>query len=84
MRSRGDDERGRLLDDRHMSAVEIRARLIELAEERMAAEHAGLDMDPAYMADLELEMLECRRALVGALVTEIAVYRGELFGRSFG
>jgi hypothetical protein len=67
-----------------MSPVEIRARLAELADERIAAEHAGLTADPAYMADLESEVLECRRALVGALVTEIAVSRGELFGRGFG
>jgi hypothetical protein len=67
-----------------MSAVEIRARLIALANERFAAEEAGLTADRAYMADLESEVLEYRRALVGAIVTEIAVSRGELVGRNFG
>jgi hypothetical protein len=67
-----------------MSAVEIRAHLIALAEERIAAEEAGLTADPAYMADLESEVVEYRLALVGAIVTEIAVSRGELRGRYFG
>jgi hypothetical protein len=84
MRSRGDDGPGRLPHDWHMSPIEIRVRLLELAEERIAAEHFGLTADPAYMADLESEVVECRHALVGALVTEIAVYRGELFGRNVG
>lgn len=67
-----------------MSPVEIRARLLELAQERIDAEHVGLTADPAYMADLEAELVEYRRALVGALVTEIAVFRGELFARNCG
>lgn len=67
-----------------MSSVEIRAHLLELAQERVAAEDVGLTADPAYMADLESEVLEYRLALVGAVVTEIAVRRGELFGRNAG
>jgi hypothetical protein len=67
-----------------MFAIEIRARLAELAEERVAAEHAGLTADAAYMADLESEVRQYRLALIGALVTEIAVSRGELLGRNFG
>jgi hypothetical protein len=67
-----------------MSALEIRAHLIALAEERIAAEQAGLTADPAYMADLESEVLEYQLALVGTIVTEIAVSRGELLGRNFG
>jgi hypothetical protein len=67
-----------------MSSTEIRARLIELAQERAAAEDAGLDGNRAYMADLEEEVSAYRLALVGAAVTEIAVLRGELFGRQFG
>jgi hypothetical protein len=67
-----------------MSPVEILARLLELAEERTAAEDAGLTADPVYMADLESEVLEYRHALVGALVTDIAVCRGEQFGRNVG
>jgi hypothetical protein len=67
-----------------MSTVEIRAHLLGLAEERLAAEQAGLTADPAYMADLESEVLQYQLALVGAVVTEIAVSRGELLGRNFG
>lgn len=62
----------------------IRARLLELARERLEAESAGLDRDPAYMADLTEEVATLRAAFVGAAVTEIAVLRGELFGRELG
>ena len=79
-----DDRRGPLGDDSTMSPVEIRAHLLELAQERVAAENAGLDADRAYMADLEAEVLSYQHALVGALVTEIATFRGELFGRNIG
>ena len=67
-----------------MSSLEIRAHLQELAQERMAAEAAGLAADADYMADLESEVIEYRRALVGAVVTEIATLRGELFGPNIG
>jgi hypothetical protein len=67
-----------------MSSSQIRARLSELTDELVAAERAGLDRNQVYMADLEDEIVACRLALVGAAVTEIAVLRGELFGRQFG
>ena len=67
-----------------MSSTEIRARLRELTHERVAADRAGLTGNQAYMTDLEDEISAYRRALVGAAVTEIAVMRGELFGREFG
>ena len=67
-----------------MLPVQIRRRLMELAEERFAAEDIGLDADPAYMADLEAEVLEYRLALAQAQIVEIAVLRGELFGRDVG
>jgi hypothetical protein len=67
-----------------MSAAKIRAHLLELAQERREAERAGLSANEAYMADLDEEIVACRLALVGAAVTEIAVLRGELFGREFG
>jgi hypothetical protein len=67
-----------------MSSSEIRVRLIELAHERVAAERAGLGGNRAYMNDLESEIVTYRLALVGAAVTDIAVLRGELFGRQFG
>jgi hypothetical protein len=67
-----------------MSPTEIRSHLLELAEERLAAEHTGLDANDDYMADLEAEILTYRLALVNAMVSEIAVRRGELFGRNYG
>ncbi len=67
-----------------MSSSEIRARLMELAEERVQAEYMGLSADGAYMADLEEEILTHRAALVGAAVTELAVLYGLLYGRNLG
>jgi hypothetical protein len=46
-----------MLDKLDMSAIEIRAHLLELAEERVAAEEMGMDADPVYMAHLEAEVL---------------------------
>jgi hypothetical protein len=67
-----------------MLPSEIRAHLLELAHERLAAEALGMRADGAYMMDLEEEIATYRRALVGAAVTELAILRGELFGRQFG
>jgi hypothetical protein len=72
------------MEDRPMLSSEIRARLVELAHERVAAERAGLDCNRAYMDDLEDEIVAYRLALVGAAVTDIAALRGALFGRQFG
>jgi hypothetical protein len=70
--------------ERVMSTSEIRAHLLDLAQERLEAERLGLNADQAYMADLEEEIITYRAALTGAAVTEIAVLRGELFGRDLG
>jgi hypothetical protein len=67
-----------------MSTTEIRAHLLDLAQERLEAERVGLSADHAYMADLEEEIATYRAALVGLAVTEIAVLRGQLFGREVG
>jgi hypothetical protein len=67
-----------------MSPAEIRARLLQLVQERLDAEEAGLARDPAYMADLDDEVAVFRAAYVGAAVTQIAVLRGELDGRNVG
>lgn len=69
---------------RAMTITEIRTHLQELAEERFEASRTGLSADSAYMADLREEIAIFRMALVGAAVTEIAVERGERFGRQFG
>jgi hypothetical protein len=67
-----------------MTATEINARLTRLRLERLEAEAAGLTRSEAYMADLDDEIAECREKLVAQAVTEIAVLRGELFGRQNG
>ena len=67
-----------------MLSSEIRAHLLDLAHERLAAEALGMRADGAYMTDLEEEIATYRHALVGASVTELAILRGELFGRQFG
>jgi hypothetical protein len=67
-----------------MSPSEIRAHLLELAQERRAAEALGMCAGGAYMTDLEGEIATYRHALIGASVTEIAVLRGVLFGRDHG
>jgi hypothetical protein len=66
------------------SPARIRARLLLLAEEREAAEHAGLTADRAYMDDLEADVRENRHALTESLVTELAVRRAARFGRFDG
>ena len=81
---RPDDKRSGRDDDWAMSTTEIRAHLMELAQERITAQRLGLSADGAYMADLQEEIAIYRSALTGAAVTEIAVRRGELFGRQFG
>jgi hypothetical protein len=71
-------------EEHEMSANEIRSHLLELAHERLTAEALGMRAGGAYMTDLEAEIAIYRHALVGASVTEIAVLRGELFGRNYG
>jgi hypothetical protein len=71
-------------EEREMSLKDIRAHLVELADERLAAEALGMRHGGAYMTDLEQEIATYRQALVGASVTEIAVLRGVLFGRDHG
>jgi hypothetical protein len=68
----------------NMSLTEIRTHLLELTQERIEAQRAGLDADHAYMVNLIEEIAIFELALVGAAVTEIAIRRGELFGRQYG
>ena len=67
-----------------MSRKEIRAHLVQLADELQAAETLGMRHGGAYMTDLEEEIANYRHALIEASVTEIAVLRGVLFGRDYG
>ena len=67
-----------------MNATEVRQHLMLLHEERVLAHEAGLDHDPAYMADLDDEIAAYRSAYVGAAVTELALLRADLDGRNQG
>jgi hypothetical protein len=67
-----------------MSAIEMQIHLQELHLERALAAIEGLTHDPAYMADLEEEIVSTRNAYVGAAVTEIASLRAQLSGPQVG
>jgi hypothetical protein len=67
-----------------MPAIELQNRLKELQAERLLASSEGLANDSAYMADLDCEIAEVSAAYVGAVVTETAMLRGELFGPQVG
>lgn len=67
-----------------MYPSEIRAQLDRLGLEVREAHSSGLAACEAYMKDLEEEISQCRAALVGATVTEIAVARAELQGALVG
>jgi hypothetical protein len=62
-----------------MFAVEVQHHLQQLEAERAQAWFAGLVSDSGYMADLDDEIATTSIAYVGAVVTEIAVLRAELF-----
>lgn len=68
-----------------MFAFEVQHQLQQLQAERAPAWFEGLVSDSAYMADLDDEIATTSIAYVGAVVTEIAVLRAELFeGRDQG
>jgi hypothetical protein len=67
-----------------MFATDMQTQLQQLHAERALATIEGLAGDSAYMADLDEEIAVTRSAYVGAAVTEIATFRGELYGRQVG
>ena len=67
-----------------MSAYDLHNQLLELQAERALAEETGVANIPSYMADLERDIARSHAAYVGAAVTELATFRGELDGRNFG
>lgn len=67
-----------------MHATEVRQHLMLLHEERVLAHEAGLDLNQAYMADLDEEITATQAAYVGAAVTEIAMLRARLNGKLQG
>ncbi|HEY1275441.1 MAG TPA: hypothetical protein VGF25_11040 [Thermoleophilaceae bacterium] len=67
-----------------MTALEARTHLVQLETERALAQTTELAGVRAYMADLEEEIEETRRAYTLAAVLEIASLRAELFGEQVG
>ncbi len=67
-----------------MTATDLHLRLQDLQAERALAAIEGLAGNPAYMADLHDEIHATSQAFVGAAVTEIATFRGQLHGRLTG
>ena len=66
------------------AVLDNRRRLEELHRERLLAQMTPLASEPAYMTDLEDEILATEAAYVAAAVTEIASLRAELGGRQSG
>jgi hypothetical protein len=66
------------------SATDLRHHLELLEIERVLALDTALRNDPAYMADLQEEILATRHAYIGSAVTEIASLRAELSGAQIG
>ncbi len=67
-----------------MDAIDLQTRLTLLQLERVEAENAGLAACKTYMRELEAEISQCRAALTGAVVTQLAVARAETAGRLYG
>ncbi|MBE2318275.1 hypothetical protein DVA67_019995 [Solirubrobacter sp. CPCC 204708] len=67
-----------------MTAYDLHNQLLELRAERALAEETGVAHIASYMADLEADIARSHAAFVGAAVTEIATFRGELSGRNWG
>ena len=61
-------------------AAELRERITLLESERALAGLTGLDNDPAYMADLQADIVAASATYVGVAVTEIASLRAQLDG----
>jgi hypothetical protein len=66
------------------AVVDTRRRLEELHRERLLAQMTPLASEPAYMADLEEEILATEAAYMASAVTESACLRAQLSGRQLG
>ena len=67
-----------------MSAYDLHNQLLELHAERALAQETGVAKIGSYMDDLKRDMARAHAAFVGAAVTELATFRGELNGRNWG
>jgi hypothetical protein len=71
-------------DHSHWKALELKGHLTQLQAERALASLEGLAGNRAYLSDLHEELVAAHHAYVGAVVTEIASLRAELFGTQEG
>ena len=67
-----------------MAELAAQERLVLPVAERALAEETGVASIRSYMADLERDIARSHAAFVGAAVTELATFRGELSGRNWG
>ena len=67
-----------------VSAATARAHVAQLEAERALAQDTGVASIDAYRDDLEWELDAWREVYVISAVTELAVLRGELDGRTYG
>jgi hypothetical protein len=66
------------------SASELRLRIAELQDERLAAVESGLGGNATYMSDLDADLARSRAAYVGMAVSEIASLRASFDGPLVG
>jgi hypothetical protein len=66
------------------AVLDNRRRLEELFRERVLARMTPLGHEPAYMSDLEEEIVATEAAYVASVVTEIASLRADLGERPVG
>jgi hypothetical protein len=66
------------------AVLDNRRRLEELHRERMLARMTSLGCEPAYMSDLEEEIVATEAAYLASAVTEIATLRADLGERLVG
>ena len=64
--------------------LDTRRRLEELRRERVLAQMTPLGSEPAYMSDLDEEIVATEAAYVASVVTEIAALRADLGQRPVG
>jgi hypothetical protein len=66
------------------AVLDTRRRLEELHRERVLARMTPLGCEPAYMSDLEQEIVATEAAYVAGVVVEIACLRADLGARQVG
>jgi hypothetical protein len=71
-------------DHSRWTALDLKDHLTQLQAERALASLEGLAGNPAYLSDLDEDLVAAHHAYVGAAVAEIASLRAELSGPQEG